>query len=220
VLLLLFLGYATRRALQILVPADNRVLVETSADGLLLAVCLLGSASLVLLLACSTGVFTRPSRMLLCSLLVVWLASFTWYGWFSPDSPFRMHEMVGIDLANGRRVALVQRNHIWAAFTIYLVLSGLTAAPWLILSLRYRIQSALADVGRRIVRPLTLSSVVLFLIGAAWSIVSPGIAIPLTLVVAGVACSALAATYGSRFGFVLALLEVVVPSVTSAIIGR
>ncbi len=83
------------------------------------------------ILACSTGIVKNPSWRLLAILHGVWLACFTWFGWFSVGGPFTLHELVVVDLSDAAAISRAETAHLRQALAAYLVIALITSIPLL-----------------------------------------------------------------------------------------
>ncbi len=129
-LLSLFTIYAgeeiVRWGLKIVNPAHESVRFWRPGPGLLVI-----AVSFILLLgilACSTGIVKNPSWRLLGLLHGLWLVCFTWFGWFSVGGPFRLQELVGVDLSDPAAVSRAETVHLLeslAAFAVMVLISSL-----------------------------------------------------------------------------------------------
>jgi len=86
-------------------------------------------ALLVLLgiLACSTGRVKPRGWRIPAILHGTWLACFTWFGWFSIRAPFRLHELVGVDLDDPGAVRAAEMQHTAQAAAIYVAIVVVTS---------------------------------------------------------------------------------------------
>jgi len=80
------------------------------------------------ILACSTGLLKPRVWQIPAILHGTWLACLTWFGWFSIRAPFRLHELVRVDLDDPRAVRaaeLLQTAQAAAVFVAIVVLTSL-----------------------------------------------------------------------------------------------
>jgi len=86
-------------------------------------------ALLVLLgiLACSIGKLNPRGWRVPAILHGTWLLCFTWFGWFSIRAPFRLHELVRVDLDDPTAVRAAQLLHMAQAAAIYVAIAALTS---------------------------------------------------------------------------------------------
>lgn len=84
------------------------------------------------ILACSTGIVKNPSWRLLALLHGAWLACFTWFGWFSAGGPFRLQELVRVDLTDASAVSRAGTAHLLQALATYLVIMLISSIPLLL----------------------------------------------------------------------------------------
>jgi len=90
-----------------------------SASGRLLALLIALPVSLCSLLALVIG-FSKIRPPVFWSLVLIWLVLFVWYGWFSPPSPFVLHESHTLDSATA---AQERQTHNLVAGGLFIVLS-------------------------------------------------------------------------------------------------
>ena len=86
------------------------------------------------ILAFSTGVLKPRGWWIPGALFGLWLACFTWLGWFSPSSYFRLHELVRVDLDDPGAVRRAITLHYIKATAIYLLIVALSLVPVLLRS--------------------------------------------------------------------------------------
>ena len=90
-----------------------------SASGRLLALLIALPVSLCSLLALVIG-FAKIRPPVFWSLVLIWLALFVWYGWFSPAAPFVLHESHSLDPASAENE---RQAHNLLAGGLFIVLS-------------------------------------------------------------------------------------------------
>lgn len=90
-----------------------------SASGSLLALLIALPVSLCSLLGLVIG-FSKIRPPMFWSLVLIWLALFVWYGWFSPAAPFALHESHSLDPASAVRE---RQTHNLVAGALFIVLS-------------------------------------------------------------------------------------------------
>jgi hypothetical protein len=89
-----------------------------SASGHLLALLIALPVSLCSLLTLVIG-FSRIRPPVFWGLVLIWLALFVWYGWFSPASPFLLHESHSL---NSATAAKEQQTHNLVAGSLFIAL--------------------------------------------------------------------------------------------------
>ena len=80
------------------------------------------------ILACSAGVVRYPARRFLAMLQSVWLICFTWFGW-TAGGPFRLQELVGINLADPAAVRIAEVVHLLVSAAVYLGIAIVVGLP-------------------------------------------------------------------------------------------
>lgn len=89
------------------------------ASGRLLALLIALPISLCSLLGLVIG-FSRIRPPVFWCLVLIWLAFFVWYGWYSPASPFVLHESHSLDAA---RAEHERQTHNLLASSLFIGLS-------------------------------------------------------------------------------------------------
>jgi hypothetical protein len=126
-LLLLYSGgQLARLAVKWIEPTHENVRFWT--PGIEMVVIGVVFVTLLGILACSIGLVTNPSRRLLTILQVVWLVCFTWFGW-AQGGPFRLRELVGIDLSDPAAVRRAEFVHLLESAVVYLVIAVVVGLP-------------------------------------------------------------------------------------------
>ena len=115
---------------KILNPSDEYV--RFWRPGPEIAVTALSFLLLLGILACSLGVVKIPSWRLLITLQGLWLICFTWFGWFSAGAPFRLHELVRVDLTDASAVGRAGMIHLLQTLAVYLIIVFISAVPLLL----------------------------------------------------------------------------------------
>lgn len=133
-LLSLFTIYAgeeiVRWGVKLVNPAHESVKFWRPGTGFLVIV--VSFVLLLAILACSTGIWKNPSWRLLAGLHGLWLVCFTWFGWFSVGGPFRLQELVGVDLSDPRAVSRAETVHLVEALAAYAVIVVISSIPLLL----------------------------------------------------------------------------------------
>lgn len=88
------------------------------------------------ILACSTGLLKPRGWQIPAILHGTWLACLTWFGWFSIRAPFRLHELVRVDLDDARAVRAAELLHTAQAAAVYLAIVALTSLPLMMALMR------------------------------------------------------------------------------------
>lgn len=83
------------------------------------------------ILACSTGLIQNASSRLLLVMHGLWLACFTWAGWFGAGAPFRIHELVKVDLSDAAAISRAETAHLLQALALYIAMALISSAPLL-----------------------------------------------------------------------------------------
>lgn len=79
------------------------------------------------ILACSIEKLNPRGWRVPAILHGMWLLSFTWFGWFSIRAPFRLRELVRVDLDDPTAVRAAQLLHTAQAAAIYAAIVALTS---------------------------------------------------------------------------------------------
>jgi len=130
-LLALYTGKETARWItKILNPSDERIRFWWPGPEMVVV----ASSFLLLLgiLACSTGVIRNPSWGVLATLHGLWLTCLTWFGWLSFEGPFRLHELVKVDLQDASAVSRAGTTHLLQSLAVYLLIVLISAIPLLL----------------------------------------------------------------------------------------
>jgi hypothetical protein len=127
-LLLLYCGLVFEQFVAKLIDPGNQSL-RFWTPGVEVGVVAVAFASLMGILACSTGIVKNPSWRLLAILHGVWLACFTWFGWFMVGGPFTLQELVRVDLADPAAVRRAESVHLAQAVAMYLAIAVLVSLP-------------------------------------------------------------------------------------------
>ena len=127
----LYAGKETIRwVTKIVNPSDERV--KFWRPGPEIAVVALSFLLLVGILACSMGIVKTSSWRLLITLHGLWLVCFTWFGWFSVGGPFRLQELVRVDLTDASAVRRAVMLHLLETLAVYLIIVFVSAVPLLL----------------------------------------------------------------------------------------
>lgn len=91
----------------------------------------IGVAFVVLfgILGYSVGLFRARTMLIPLALHAVWLVCLTWFAWFYADSPFQLHEIVGIDLDDAEAVSHVRLLHWVNSTAVYVGVAVLVGLP-------------------------------------------------------------------------------------------
>jgi hypothetical protein len=134
--------------IKILAPSSEHV--RYWKPGLGAVIVPLGLCVVLTLLGHSTGALKGLSTRALANVTAVWLFCLTWYGWFSLDSPFRLHELIDVDFNDPAAVKRAELSHlIWGLIT-YLFLVSVSLVP--ILLQRRASRTEPSGVGRKVDR--------------------------------------------------------------------
>jgi hypothetical protein len=113
--------------------SPSNALVRYWQPGAEVPVAAIALAVLLGILACSIGIVKNPPLGLVGLLSFAWLVCFTWFAWLSRDSPFRLQEMVGVDLTDATAVRRAEQVHLVQAGAVYIVIVFLSVLPILLL---------------------------------------------------------------------------------------
>lgn len=128
-LMLLYCGGQLGRLLmKWLAPTDQGVRFWT--PGMEMVAIAVAFFALLGIFACSIGAMKQPSVRLLVALQAAWLICLTFIGW-TAGGPFRLQELVGIDLADPTAVRTAELLHLLMAVAVYLVIAIVTGLPLL-----------------------------------------------------------------------------------------
>jgi hypothetical protein len=89
--------------------------------GMEVAVLFIALFALIGILSSTIGVI-RLRKWPITIISGIWLICFTWYGWFSMNAPFRLHELVGVDLNDAREIRSAEMLQQAQAAILYLIL--------------------------------------------------------------------------------------------------
>jgi len=134
-LMLLFSGgQLVRLAIKWFDPTNDNV--RSGTPGVEMAAFAVAFAALLGILACSLGLLRSPSMRLLLTLHGAWLVCFTSIGW-TDGGPFRLQEVVGIDIDDPSVVRNAELLHLLGAMATYFCIALVIGLP---LILRWRRQ--------------------------------------------------------------------------------
>jgi hypothetical protein len=91
----------------------------------------LGFALLLGIACCTLSLVKRCSLPLSVSFHTGWLVCLTWIGWFGADAPFRLHELVGVDLADSAAIGRLENQHLGESLAVYAGIALITSLPLL-----------------------------------------------------------------------------------------
>ncbi len=83
-----------------------------------IAVLMMATASLLCALLALLIAFSRMRMTISWSVVLIWEAVFIWYGWFSPSSPFALHELHTVDPQLAAREASAHFHRAVAVFVV------------------------------------------------------------------------------------------------------
>ena len=89
----------------------------------------LSLAVLLIILGYSTRILRRVSLRALGTSSAVWLVCLTWFGWFTLDAPFRLHELVDVNLNDPAAISRSGSSHLIKAFATYLFIVAASLVP-------------------------------------------------------------------------------------------
>lgn len=130
-LMLLYTGTELGRfAVKVVDP--NNESVRFWKPGAEIGVLAIAFVALLGILACSTGLLKTQTWRVPAVPLGIWLVCLTWFGWFSVGAPFRLQELVGVDLDDLSAVRRAETLHTMQALAVYLLIIALSALPLLL----------------------------------------------------------------------------------------